>query len=49
MQLEDTITNNLFNEKGEKIEVEPEDIVISDGKLYQTFRGSVNGLSITQL
>ena len=49
MQLEDTITNNLFNENGEKIEVEPEDIVISDGKLYQTFRGSVNGVVINEL
>lgn len=51
MKLEKTYNNNILNEQGTKIVCEPEDICINiqEGKLIQSFRGGINGLSVTQL
>ena len=49
MKLEKTYNNNILNQQGSKIVCEPEDICINEGKLIQSFRGGINGLSITQL
>ena len=49
MKLEKTYNNNILDQQGSKIACEPEDICINEGKLIQSFRGGINGLSITQL
>ena len=49
MKLEKTYNNNILDRQGTKIVCEPEDICINEGKLIQSFRGGMNGLSITQL